>query len=66
MIESRMMRWAVHVSHMGENRGTHKLFAGNAKGKGKLGKPRHKWIIMLKWILSSSISWCELDLSGSG
>jgi hypothetical protein len=36
------------------------------KGMGKLGKPRHEWIIILKWILSSSIRWCELDLSGSG
>ena len=37
------MRWAGHVSNMGENRGVHRVLVGKPEGKRPLGRPRQKW-----------------------
>jgi hypothetical protein len=37
------MRWAGHVARIGEDRGVHRVLVGRPKGKGPLGRPRHRW-----------------------
>ena len=36
----RVMRWAGHVTRMGENRGVRRILVGKPKGKGPLGRHR--------------------------
>ena len=42
VIKSRRMRWAGHVSRMGEDRGVHRVLVGKPEGKRTLGRPRHR------------------------
>jgi hypothetical protein len=41
-IKSRRMRWAVHVSRMGEERKVYKVLVGRLEGKRPLERPRHR------------------------
>jgi hypothetical protein len=50
---------------MGEMRSTYKIVVGKPEGKHPLGRPRHKWGIILKWILNGT-GQCGPDSSGSG
>ena len=43
VVKSRRMRWAGHVARMGEGRGVHRILVWKPKGKGPLGRPRHRW-----------------------
>ena len=43
VVESRRMRWPVHVAHMGEGRGVHRVLVGKPEGKRPLGRPRRRW-----------------------
>jgi hypothetical protein len=45
------MRWAGHVARMGKKMNTYRIFVGKPEGKRLLGRPRHKWVKILKWIL---------------
>jgi hypothetical protein len=42
VVKSRRMRWAGHVSRMGEERGVHRVLVGKPEGKRTLGRPRRK------------------------
>ena len=42
-IKSRRMRWARHVSCMGESRGVYRVLVGKPEGKKPLGRPRLRW-----------------------
>jgi hypothetical protein len=42
VINSRRMRWAVHVAHMGERRGVYRVLVGKPEGKSPLGRPRRR------------------------
>ena len=44
VIKSRRMRWAGHVTRMGEERGTYKVLVGKPEGKRPLGRPRRRWV----------------------
>jgi hypothetical protein len=44
-IKSRRMRWAGHVTHMGEERKMYKVLAGKPKGKRPLRRPRCRWVV---------------------
>jgi len=44
VIRSRRMKWAGHVTHMGEERGVHIVLVGKLEGKRPLGRPRHRWV----------------------
>ena len=44
VIKSRRMRWAGHVAHMGEERGTYSFLVGKPEGKRPLGRPRRRWV----------------------
>jgi hypothetical protein len=42
VVKSRRMRWAWHVSRMGEDRGVHRVLVGKPEGKRPLGRPRRR------------------------
>jgi hypothetical protein len=42
-INSRTMRWAEHVAHMGEERNVYRVLMGKPEGKRPLGKARCRW-----------------------
>jgi hypothetical protein len=42
-IKSRRMRWAGHVTRIGEERKVYKVLMGKPEGKRPLGRPRRKW-----------------------
>ena len=44
LIKSRRMRWAGHVTRMGEERGVYRVLVGKLEGKRPLGRPRRKWV----------------------
>jgi hypothetical protein len=50
VIKTRRMRWAGHVARMGEERGAYSVLVGRPEGRRPLGRPRHRWRIILKWI----------------
>jgi hypothetical protein len=43
VIKARRMRWAGHVVHMGEVRGTYNILVGRPEGRRPLGRPRRRW-----------------------
>jgi hypothetical protein len=43
VIKSRTIRWAGHVSLMGEERGVYRVLVGKAEEKRPLGRPRRRW-----------------------
>ena len=43
VVKSRRMRWAGHVTRMGEDRGVHRVLVGKPEGKRPLGRPRRRW-----------------------
>jgi hypothetical protein len=44
IIKSRRMRWAGHVTRMGEKRNAYRLLVGTPEGKRPLGRPRCTWV----------------------
>ena len=44
VIKSRRMRWAGHVSRMGEESGAYRVLVGKPEGKRPLGRPRRRWV----------------------
>jgi hypothetical protein len=43
VVNSRRMRWAGHVAHIGEERGVHRVLVGKPEGKRPLGRPKRRW-----------------------
>jgi hypothetical protein len=41
-MKSKRMRWARHVTRMGEERKMYKVLVGKPEGKRRLGRPRHR------------------------
>jgi hypothetical protein len=60
MIKSRRMRWAGHVSRMGEKRNAYRILVGKPEGKRPLGRPRCRWVENIKMDLRE-IGWYGLD-----
>ena len=50
MIKSRRMKWAGHLTHMGERRDVYRVLVGKPEGKRPLGRPRRRWRIVLRCI----------------
>jgi len=44
VIKSRRMRWAGHVTRMGEKRGVYGVLVGKPEGKRPMGRPRRRWV----------------------
>ena len=66
VIKSRRVRWAGHVTRMGEERGAYRVFVGKLEGKRPLGRPRHRWVDILGWISRRWDVVCGLDWAGPG
>jgi len=43
VINSRRLRCAGHVAHMGKRRGMYRILVGKPEGKRSLRRPRHRW-----------------------
>ena len=43
VVKSRRMRWAGHVSRMGEGSAVHRFLVEKPEGKRPLGRPRRRW-----------------------
>jgi hypothetical protein len=63
VIKSKKMRWLEHVAHMEEMTNACSILVGKPKGKRPSQRPRHKWGIILKQILSRTQG-CGLNLCG--
>ena len=53
----------MHVAHMGEGRGVHRVLVGKLEGKRSLGKPRRRWEDNIKMDLQEvggGVDWMEL------
>jgi hypothetical protein len=48
LINSRNIRWAGHVAHMGERRCACRFLMVEPHGKRTLERPRHRWRVILK------------------
>ena len=43
VVKSRRMRWAGHVTRMGQGRVVYRVLVGKPEGKRPLGRPRRRW-----------------------
>jgi len=48
VVKSRRMRWAGHVTRMGEERVLYRVLVGKPEGKGPLGRPRRRWVCNIR------------------
>jgi hypothetical protein len=60
IIKSRTMRWAGHVTRMGEKRNAYRLLVGKPKGKRPLGRPRRRWMDNIRMDLGE-VGWSDVD-----
>jgi hypothetical protein len=64
MIESRRIRWVVHVALMREKWNACRILIGKPEGKRPLGRPRRRWVnnikMYLKEIWWNGIYWIDL------
>jgi hypothetical protein len=58
MIKSKTMRWAGHVTRMGEKRNAYKILVGMAEERRPLSRPRCRWMDNIKMNLK------EIGLDG--
>ena len=58
VIKSGRMRWAGHVTRMGERRGIYRRLVGKPEGKSPLGRPRHRWDDSIKMDLQEVVCGC--------
>jgi hypothetical protein len=54
--KSRRMRWAGHVSRMGEGRIVYRILVRKPEGKGPLERPRCRWKDGTKWTLGRLVA----------
>jgi hypothetical protein len=64
MIKSRTMRWAGHVTRMGQKRNLYRILVEKSEGKRPLGRPRRWWVDHIKMGLReigcSCMNWTDL------
>jgi hypothetical protein len=60
IIKSRGMRWAGHITRMGEKRNAYILLVGNPEGKRPLGRPRRMWVDNIRMDLGV-VRWGDVD-----
>jgi len=63
-MKSGIMKWAGHVTYMGERRGAYRILVGKPEGKKPLGTPRRRWEdnikIFLQEVGRGSMDWIDL------
>jgi hypothetical protein len=60
IVKHMNMRWAGHVSRMGETRNAYRILVGKPEGKRPSGKPRRRWVDNIKMDLRE-IGWDGMD-----
>jgi hypothetical protein len=64
VMKSRILRWAGHVSRMGEGRVVYRVLVGKPEGKRPLGRHRRRWEDNIKADLQEvgcrDMDWVEL------
>jgi hypothetical protein len=60
IIKSRRMRWAGHVTRLGEKRNGYRILVGKPERKRPLGRPRRRWEDNISMDLSE-IGWGGVD-----
>jgi hypothetical protein len=64
VIKSRRMRWAEHVTQVGEGRGVYRVLVGKPKEKRPLGRHRRRWEDNIKMNLQEvgcgGMDWIEI------
>jgi hypothetical protein len=60
MMKSRKMKWAGHVSRMGEKRNAYRILMGKPEGKRPLGRPKCWCVDNIKMDLRE-IGWDGMD-----
>jgi hypothetical protein len=63
MIKLRRMRWAGHVTQMGEKRNAYRLLICKPEGKRPLARLRHRWVDNIK-MNRGKIGWDGVDWIG--
>jgi hypothetical protein len=48
MMKSRRIRWAGHVTRIGEKRNAYGILVGKPEGRRQLGGPKHRWVNNIK------------------
>jgi len=68
VIKLRRMRWAGHVTHLGDMRNACGILTGKSEGKRPLGIPRHRWEVHFRldrretgW---AGVDWIHLTKDG--
>jgi hypothetical protein len=61
-MKSRRMRWAGHVTRMGERRSAYRILVGRPEGRRPLGRPRRRWEDNIKMDLQE-VGWGGMDWS---
>jgi hypothetical protein len=72
IIKSRRMRWAGHVTRMGEKRNAYRLLVGKPEGKRPLGRPRRRWVDNIRmdlerwWdgVMCTGLIWLRIGTGG--
>jgi hypothetical protein len=57
------MRWAGHVTGMGEKRNAYGLLVGKPEGRRPLGRPRRRWLRNIRMDLVE-VGWGDGDCIG--
>jgi len=64
VIKSRRMRWAGHVTRMGEERWVYRVLVEKPEGKRPMGRPRRRWLDNIRMYLQEVgcgyMDWIEL------
>jgi hypothetical protein len=63
IVKSRRMRWAWHVTQMGETRNAYRILVGKPEGKIPLGRSRRRWEDNIRMDLRE-IGWGGMDWIG--
>jgi hypothetical protein len=63
IIKSRRIRWAGHVTRMGEESNAYRLLVGKPEGKRPLGRPRRRWVDNIRMDLGE-VGWGDEDSIG--
>jgi hypothetical protein len=67
LIKSRRMRWAGHMSCVGEGRNVFRVLVGKPEGKRPLERPRRRWEDGIKMDLGGDwLGRCGVVSPGSG
>jgi hypothetical protein len=63
VVRSRRMKWAGHVTGMGEKRNAYRLLMGKPEGKRPLGRPRQRWVDNIRMDIVE-VGWGDMDWIG--